>query len=170
MCLFGQPQYSDSDSESNYSSADGVHGGDPRIYIGFEYSVMKPNEWCEHFMKHHLKDYESGKRCPKKRCNFHYKLFHEGVIHYRTVHGLFNCVCRSCRMRFPSLTAGREHEKIGCGDFMICGACDKVFYNREEIDFHKQPNNCSRGTGYEGYNDDFNFECDRMVRINNDDE
>lgn len=172
MCSFGKPQYSDSESDSDSMNFDGLYyGGDPRIYKDFDDIIMKPNEWCEHLMKYHLKDFENNKSCPMKRCNFKYKLLHEAVIHYRTIHGLFYSQCRTCHQRFPSLTGGKDHEKAGCGLYWICGACSEIFYTTEEIEQHKQPNNCSYGAGFSASSDDdYIFTYDEFVRVNNDDE
>lgn len=129
-----------------------------------------PKQWCDHFISHHLKHYQNQRKGPSKRCNFIYELLHEAVIHYKTKHALFYSSCRICARELPSLEAGRHHEQTGCGEFMICGGCQKPFYGREEIEKHKKPKSCKstpNGVGYEGLNDeDIDFIRDIFIVVN----
>lgn len=112
------------------------------IYRGFKcnehvISSLYPEKWCEHFMEKHLQKYENSSICHLKNCGYKYKMLHDAVIHYKTVHLKFHAQCFNCYSKFSCIPESKFHETNGCGIFTFCYSCEKWFYGLIDVEKHK---------------------------------
>lgn len=104
---------------------------------GVCYSGAKADEWCEHFMQCHLKDYEESFTCKAKNCNARNILLADAVVHYKKAHLKYFSTCWRCSRKFRSIEEGRIHNIDGCGEFIFCNWCVTFIYGERKVEKHK---------------------------------
>lgn len=103
----------------------------------FEFEEFPPKKWVRHFSFWHQRDFVNKKMCPEKSCSKKFYGLKNGAMHFFNNHITLYSKCLKCRRSFKSISAGKQHEKEGCGSYMRCSKCSYTILGAARIKFHK---------------------------------